>query len=103
MIRTASHSSLRNKLSLHQKRLRLGDQLQPMSSIADRAGVHRDTLYALLNGERIAPRSQYAINRVLREIEEENVGVTKTRVMSVSLGPDGPRLGFGVTGRRILS
>jgi len=89
-------------LKIHQKRLRFGDDLQTMSSIAERASVHRDTIYALLNGERISPRSQYAIDRALREIEEENVGVAKTRVMNVSLGPDGPRLGFGVTGRRIL-
>ena len=99
---TQSQRALRHLLMMHQKRLRFGDDLQTISNIADRAGVHRDTLYALLNGERIAPRSQYAINRVLREIEEENVGVTKTSVMSVSLGPDGPRLGFGVTGRSIL-
>jgi len=73
-----------------------------MSSIADRAGVHRDTLYALLNGDRISPRSQYAIDRALREVEEENVGVAKTRVMNVSLGPDGPRLGFGLGNGNVL-
>jgi hypothetical protein len=74
-----------------------------MTSIAERAGVHRDTLYALLNGERISPRSQYAIDRALREIEEENVGITKTRVMHVTLGSDGPGLGFGVAANTLLS
>ena len=93
---------IKDKLLTHQKRLRFGDELQTMSSIADRAGVHRDTLYALLNGDRISLRSQYAIDRALREVEEENVGVTKTRVMNVSLSPDGPRLGFGVSATKVL-
>ena len=92
----AVQKELAQRIALHQKRLRFGDELQTMSSIADRAGVHRDTLYALLNGERISHRSQYAINRALREIEEENVGVTKTRVMHVGIGSQGARLGFGV-------
>ena len=97
-----SQSALRSLLALHQRRLRFGDELQTMTSIADRAGVHRDTLYALINGERISPRSQYAIDKALREIEAENVSVTKTRVMHVGIGPDGPRLGFGIAASALL-
>ena len=99
---TESQRTLRQVLMMHQKRVRLGDDLQTITNIAQRAAVHRDTLYALLGGERINRRSQYAIDRALREIEEENVGVAKTRVMNVSLGPDGPRLGFGLGTGNVL-
>jgi len=99
----APQRKLSEWLALHQRRLRFGDELQTMTSIAERAGVHRDTLYALLKGERICPRSQYAIDRAMREIEEENAGITKTKVMNVTLGADGPRLGFGISSRPLLA
>ena len=36
-------------LRLHQKRLQLGDDLPTLTELAERAGVHRDTLYEALN------------------------------------------------------
>jgi len=98
----AAQKELAQRIALHQKRLRFGDELQTMSSIADRAGVHRDTLYALLKGDRISPRSQYAIDRALREIEAENVGLTTSRVLNITIDANGPRLRFGASTERIL-
>jgi hypothetical protein len=83
-------------LKVHQKRLRLGDLLPSISRIADMAGVHRDTLYALMDGDRISRRSQYAISKALKEVEAQATDQTKTKVMSVDLTATGPRLIFGI-------
>ena len=45
-------------LSTHQKRLKMGDKLPSLSELAERAGLHRDTLYQAINGERISQISQ---------------------------------------------
>ena len=67
-----------------------------ITSIARIAGVHRDTLYALINGERVNQRSQYAICKAIQEIGIQAAGQTKTRVMSVNLTGSGPKLTFGI-------
>jgi DNA-binding phage protein len=89
-------------LQTHQRRLRAGDELPSMSEIARRAGLHRDTLYALLSGERISLRSQYALSRVLDELETELIHKSKTRLMSIRLGHQGPSLSIGLQAKPIL-
>lgn len=74
-----------------------------MTELAERAGIHRDTIYALLNGERISSRSQYALSRVMAEVEEETRDRPATKLMSVRLTPIGPSLAFGCTGQRVLA
>jgi hypothetical protein len=67
-----------------------------MTEIARRAGIHRDTIYALLNGHNVSERTQYALIGVMREIEEETAGSTKTRLMSISFNQGVPRLHIGL-------
>jgi DNA-binding transcriptional regulator YhcF (GntR family) len=91
-----SLAQLRLALKTHQKRLRAGDNLPTLKAIADLAGVHRDTLYALIDGDRISIRSQYAINKAIKEVEAQTADQTKTKVMSVDLTATGPKLSFGI-------
>jgi hypothetical protein len=95
--------SLRAQMLGYQRRLRAGDPLPSMTELAHRAGVHRDTIYALLNGERISIRSRYALSRVMAEVEEETRGMPSTRLMSVCLTPGGASLAFGVVGQQVLA
>ena len=93
---------IREWLRFHQRRLRVGDNLPFLTQVAKRAGVHRDTIYALLNGEQVSDRTQYALTRAIREIEEETAGYTKTRLMSISLDQGTPRLHIGLRTTPIL-
>ena len=84
-------------LKQHQRRLRAGDALPTIVEIANRAGIHRDTIYALLNGDRVCGRTQYALSRVMREVEVETALLPKTRLMSVTFknGSAGLQIGLG--------
>jgi hypothetical protein len=93
---------IREFLKLHQKRLHYGDGLQPIAQIAERAGVHRDTVYACLNGDRINERTQYALSKALEEIEVENTEKSKTKIMNVSISTKGVNLNFGI-GRKLFN
>jgi hypothetical protein len=92
MVRT--QAEIRNALKSHQKRLKMGDDLVPITQLAERAGVCRDTLYASLAGDRISETSQIRLNRMLDKLAEKPS--PPSRLMHVSLGPNGPRLGFGL-------
>jgi len=93
---------LRKALLGHQKRLRAGDNLPSLTELADIAGIHRDTLYALMVGDRINQRSQYAISKALTEMMESHWN-QPSRLLSIDLGSDGPRLKFGFANKNILS
>jgi len=95
-------TDIQNILNTHQRRLQFGDKLQSMTEIAKRAGVHRDTVYACLNGDRIKGRTQYALSKVLEEIEVENTEKSKTKIMNVSIGNNGIHLKFGI-GKNIFN
>ena len=94
-------SDLRAWFTTHQRRLCAGDALPTLTDIAQRAGVHRDSIYSMLEGNRICARTQYALSRVIQEVDAEGHS-SRTRVMSVVLGPGGPRLAFGGQATRIL-
>ena len=96
-----TQNQIREWLASHQKRLRVGDDLAPITEVANRAGVHRDTVYACVAGDRINVRSQYALSRVITELEEEMQGKTRTKLMSISLAGGQARLRFGI-GPKIL-
>jgi predicted transcriptional regulator len=93
---TLSLSQIRSFLKVHQKRLRAGDDLPSIKAFADHAGVHRDTLYALIDGDRISIRSQYAISKAIKEVVAQTAGQAKTKVMSIDLTAAGPKLTFGI-------
>ena len=58
--------------------------------------VHRDTIYALLNGDNVSEKTRYALTRLILEIAEETAGHIKTRLMSISLNQGMPRLHIGI-------
>ena len=89
-------------LRVHQRRLRAGDDLPCFTDIARRSGIHRDTIYALLNGESVSVRTQYALSRVLCEIEQETRDQFKTRLLSVSLCERSPKLHIGLQCKPVL-
>ena len=86
----------------HQKRLKLGDALPTLMQLANRAGIHRDTIYALLSGDRVSDRTQYALSRVLREVEQETSLTPKTKLMSLSFNQGGVSLHIGLANRPLL-
>ena len=92
---------LRGWLASHQKRLRVGDDLPPITEVANRAGVHRDTVYACMAGDRINIRSQYALSRVITELEDELRGKSRTKLMSVTLTGGHAQLRFGIGPRSL--
>ena len=96
-------SQIRLQLFLHQKRLRAGDALPSLTELANRAGIHRDTIYALLNGERVSDRTQYALSRVLREVEQETSLTPKTKLMSLSFNQGGVSLQIGLGNHPLFS
>jgi hypothetical protein len=92
----ASLATLKINLRLYQKRLNIGDNLPSLSRVADIAGIHRDTLYALLAGERVSERSQYAISKALQILNETD-SKQPSRLISIEIGREGPKLRFGLT------
>jgi hypothetical protein len=97
-----SQHTIRQMLSQHQRRLASGDALPSITEVAERAGLHRDTIYALLNGERVSERTQYALSRVLREVEQETSLTPKTKLMSLSFNQGGVSLHIGLANRPLL-
>jgi len=91
-----SMSRLRILLLQYQKRLSLGERIPRFTELATISGVHRDTLYSLIAGNRICERSQYAISKAL-QIVDESATSQPPRLMSIELGCEGPKLRFGLT------
>jgi len=84
-------------LQHHQKRLQYGDPVPPMTSIANRAGISRQTLYAVLNGERaeFGQVAQIKLSKIIQEITNEPT-YQVSRMMRLDLSGAGPRIRFGV-------
>ena len=89
-----TQEQIRLYLRMHQKRLYLGEDMTSISSLAERSGLHRDTLYSLLSGNRINEISQIRLSRLIDQLEKEPS--PPSRLMHVSFGANGPKLGFGV-------
>ena len=84
-------------LTHHQKRLQYGDLVPPMVDIANRAGVSRQTLYAVLNGERteFGEIAQIRLSRIIQEITNEpNYQISK--MVRVDLSSGTARIRFGL-------
>ena len=84
-------------LHLHQKRLQYGDHVIPISAIANKAGISRQTLYAVLNGERsqFGQVAQIRLSKVIQEITSHH-DYQVSRMMRLDLSGTAPRIRFGV-------
>lgn len=86
-------SEIARRLREHQARLRLGEPLVTLTELSRRAGIHRDTVYVALAGDRIDQRTQLRLSKVLQDLTQ--APPTTTRLMHVSIGPQGAKLSFG--------
>jgi len=91
-----SQEQIRIAIKAHQRRLRAGDDLPAITEIAEYAGCHRDSIYALLNGDQVAYPTQYALSKAVKHFDEVCQQSPKTNLMHISFGPNGVKLGFGV-------
>ena len=84
-------------LKVHQKRLQYDDFIPPMSAIADRAGISRQTLYAILNGERseFGQIAQIRLSRVISQISSEP-SYQHSKISRIDLSNPMPKIKFGV-------
>jgi hypothetical protein len=88
---------LQSWLLVHQKRLQVGDLVLPFSAIATKAGMSRQTLYAILNGERteFGQAAQIRLSRVIQQITSDP-DYQVSRMMRLDLSGVAPRIKFGV-------
>ena len=91
-----SLEELRCWLGRHQHRQRLGEVVPSISDIASRAGLSRQTVYALLRDERteFGEVAQIRLSRVIQQISADPA-YRRTRLMSVDLSGGTPILRFG--------
>ena len=97
MIKTLSLAQIRSWLQAHQKRLQYGDLVIPISAIANKAGISRQTLYAVLNGDRteFGQVAQIRLSRVIQEITS-HPDYQVSRMMRLDLSGVAPRIRFGI-------
>jgi len=91
-----SLSEIRGFLLSLRLRQRLGEHVPTYTELANTAGVSRQTLYALLRNERseFGDVAQIRLSRVIAQISADPA-YQQTRLMRLSLSPDGPRLHIG--------
>ena len=92
-----SIAQIQSWLQAHQKRLQYGDLVIPISAIANKAGISRQTLYAVLNGERaeFGQVAQIRLSRVIQEITS-HPDYQVSRMMRLDLSGVAPRIRFGI-------
>ena len=101
MLNSLTKIHISNWLVTYQRSLRAGDELPTITSIADRAGIHRDTLYEAING-RMSETTQRRLSIVIERLEAELVGKTRTKLAHVTIANNQIRLGFGISNIPIL-
>ena len=101
MLKIFNKSDIQIWLLCHQKRLRADDDLPSITSIAERAGIHRDTLYEAING-RMSETTQRRLSIVIERLEAELEGKIRTKLAHVTIANNQVRLGFGITNSPIL-
>ena len=89
-------SEIQGWLDKHQRRLKVGDNIPTMSEIANRAGISRQTLYAVLNGDRaeFGQVAQIRLSRVIQEITS-HADYQVSRMMRLDLSGGIPKIKFG--------
>jgi transcriptional regulator with XRE-family HTH domain len=97
MITARSIAEIQDFLKWHQKRLSMGDAIPTIKAIAERAGMSRQTLYAIMRGERteFGQSSQIRLNLVINRLSAEPA-YQHSMLMRVDLGSGAPRIRFGV-------
>jgi DNA invertase Pin-like site-specific DNA recombinase len=97
MIKTLALAQIQSWLQAHQKRLQYGDLVIPISAIATKAGISRQTLYAVLNGERdeFGQAAQIRLSRVIQEITS-HPDYQVSKMIRLDLSRVVPRIRFGV-------
>jgi len=99
-------AAILEQLRQYQKRLQLGDALPPITEIARRAGLHRDSVYSALNGDRLCDRTWRQLYNALEELRDI-VQATPSKAMSVQFTARGatlrPGLGLPLLQARRLS
>jgi hypothetical protein len=98
-----SQDQIRFSLKTYQKRLRAGDDLPSITEIAEYAGCHRDSIYAILNGDHVAYRTQYALSKAVKHLDEVCQQSSKTKLMHIKLTQNNARVGFGISTYPVLS
>jgi hypothetical protein len=93
---TLSIVQIRDWFDKLKRRRELGEVVPSVSDIAERACLSRQTVYALLRDERpeFGARAQIRLSRVIQQISADPA-YQQTRLMRLSLSPDGPRLHIG--------
>jgi DNA-binding transcriptional regulator YhcF (GntR family) len=96
-LRTLSISQIQGWLDIHRRRLRAGDNIPTVSEIASRAGLSRQTLYAVLNGERdeFGEVAQIRLSMVISQISSESC-YQQSKMARIDLTGASPRIRFGM-------
>jgi len=92
-----SIAQIQSWLNNHKKRLAFGDSIPTVSEIADKAGISRQTLYAVLRGERkeFGEIAQIRLSRVIGQISSEP-NYQHSRLSRIDLTGAVPRIRFGL-------
>jgi len=94
---TLSISDINVWLINHRKRIEFGDSICSFAEISYRAGISRQTLYAILNNERseFGEVAQIRLSRVIQEITSQP-DYQVSRMMRLDFSGAAPRIRFGV-------
>ena len=84
-------------LKNHQDRLQFGDSILSISEVANRACISRQTLYAILNGERseFGQTAQVRLSRVIKQISSDS-SYQQSKMARIDFSGSCPRIKFGV-------
>jgi|GEM_PF-1932070 len=96
-LRALSLQDIREFLLIHQARLRFDQHISTISDLAGRAGISRQTIYAILRNERteFGEVAQIRLSRVIQEIASDP-SYQVSRMMRLDLSGAAPRIRFGV-------
>ncbi len=98
-----SLNQIRDWLRLNIKRRGMGDTYLPtVQEIASRAGLHRDTVQALMAGDHVETRTQYGLSRVIREVEDETATYPRSKVMCIRISGGMPQIRLGLDRHKVL-
>jgi hypothetical protein len=92
-----SLQQIRDWLNFHKKRQLVGDKIPSLSEISLRAGLSRQTLYAVLRNERteFGQIAQTRLSRIIMQINAEP-NYQRSRLARIDMQTGQPRIRFGV-------
>lgn len=84
-------------LKNHQNRLHFGDSIVSISEVANKAGISRQTLYAILNGKRseFGQTAQIRLSRVIKQISSDP-SYQHSKMARIDFSGSCPSIKFGV-------